>query len=181
MWITAHAPASTVAVLMRTTWRSVTAIVERVVAELAGRTDLLDGLRRIGIDEIAHRKGQRYITCVIDHDTGRLVWAKEGRDMATLAVFFDRSERPLKLVKQVSGDGRTGSRRREIMRQPRQDLSRSLSPDAVGEQGARRGPPGDVAGAPGTPAAEALKGSRRVHLARQPDRPTTKGPSSASR
>jgi transposase len=36
-------------------------------------TDPLDGLRRIGIDEVAYRKGQRYLTVVVDHDTGRLV------------------------------------------------------------------------------------------------------------
>ncbi|BBU20317.1 hypothetical protein I553_8909 [Mycobacterium xenopi 4042] len=28
------------------------------------------GLTRIGIDEIAYRKGHRYLTCVIDHTTG---------------------------------------------------------------------------------------------------------------
>ena len=44
-------------------------------ADIRARVDLLDGLRRIGIDEISHRKGQRYLTVVVDHDTGRLVWA----------------------------------------------------------------------------------------------------------
>jgi len=27
-------------------------------------------LRRIGIDEISYRKGHRYLTVVVDHDTG---------------------------------------------------------------------------------------------------------------
>jgi len=67
----------------------VTAIVTRVVAEAAGRTDRLAGLRRIGIDEIAYRKGHRYLTVVIDHDTGRLVWAAEGRNTDTMRAFFD--------------------------------------------------------------------------------------------
>jgi transposase len=44
---------------------------------------------RIGIDEIAHRKGQRYLTAVTDHDTGRLIWAAPGRDRATVEAFFD--------------------------------------------------------------------------------------------
>lgn len=75
--------------LLRIAWRSVTGIVARVVdAALAG-VDRLDGLTRIGIDEVAYRKGQRYLTLVVDHDTGRLVWAKEGRDSATVAAFFD--------------------------------------------------------------------------------------------
>lgn len=52
-------------------WRSVQAIVIRVVAELAGRRDRLDGLRRIGCDEIA--LGHWYLLVAVDHDAGRLV------------------------------------------------------------------------------------------------------------
>ena len=74
---------------MRTTWRTVTAIIGRVVAALAGKTDQLDGLTRIGIDEMSHRRGHRYITVVIDHDTGRIVWAEPGRSKAVLLGFFD--------------------------------------------------------------------------------------------
>lgn len=88
-WLAARAAASTVATLMRTTWRAVVGIVARVVAEAAGQADRLAGLRRIGIDEVAYRKGQRYLTVVVDHDTGRLVWAGQGRDKATVAAFFD--------------------------------------------------------------------------------------------
>jgi transposase len=105
-WLVAHAAGSVVATLLRITWRTVTGIVTRVVADLAERTDRLDGLRRIGIDEIAHRKGHRYLTVVIDHDTGRIVWAGKGRDAATLRVFFDAlgAERAAQLT-HVSADG----------------------------------------------------------------------------
>lgn len=105
-WNAAHAPASAVAELCRTTWRSVTGIIERVVAELSGQVDRLEGLRRIGIDEIAHRKGQRYITCVIDHDTGLLVWASKGRNQDTVRRFFaDLGETRARLLTHVSADG----------------------------------------------------------------------------
>ena len=78
----------------------------RVVADLAGRTDQLDGLRRIGIDEIAHRKGHRYLSVVVDHDTGRLVWAAAGRDTATLHRFFDAlGEARSAQLSHVSADG----------------------------------------------------------------------------
>jgi transposase len=88
-WLAARTSASAVTGLLRIAWRSVTGIVGRVVdAALAG-TDRLAGLRRIGIDEVAYRKGQRYLTLVVDHDTGRMVWAAEGRDKATVAAFFD--------------------------------------------------------------------------------------------
>ena len=35
------------------------------------------------------KRGYRYLTIVVDHDTGRLVWAAPGRDDATLHAFFD--------------------------------------------------------------------------------------------
>lgn len=88
-WLCAQMAGTRVAEYLRTTWRSVQAMVARVVAEVAGRADRLAGLRRIGIDEIAHRKGQRYLLIVIDHDTGRLIWGAEGRNAATLRRFFD--------------------------------------------------------------------------------------------
>jgi transposase len=105
-WLTANAAASTVAELLRVSWRSVTAVVTRVVADLAGHHDRLDGLRRIGIDEIAHRKGHRYLTVVVDHDTGRLVWAAAGRDTATVHAFFDAlGEARSAALTHVSADG----------------------------------------------------------------------------
>ena len=50
--------------------------------------DPLDTLNRVGIDELSYRVGQRYITVVVDHDTGLLVWAREGRDKETVLAFF---------------------------------------------------------------------------------------------
>jgi transposase len=88
-WLAVHASKRAVAELMRVAWRSVGGIVERVMRERAGQLDLLAGLRRIGIDDISHRRGQRYLTVVVDHDTGRLVWAAPGRDRRTVERFLD--------------------------------------------------------------------------------------------
>jgi transposase len=88
-WLAARTAATVVCELLRITWRSVAAVVERVVADRAGKTDMLAGLKRIGIDEISHRRGHRYLTCVVDHDSGRLVWAAPGRNSETLGGFFD--------------------------------------------------------------------------------------------
>lgn len=87
-WLAAHASASTVARLLRTTWRAVSGIITRVVAERAGSVDRLAGLRRIGIDEVAYRKGHRYLVVVVDHDSGRIVWSGEGRRKQTVEAFF---------------------------------------------------------------------------------------------
>jgi transposase len=43
-----------------------------VVAAAPGRLTGA-GLRRIGVDQIFYREGQRYLLVVTDHDTGRLV------------------------------------------------------------------------------------------------------------
>ena len=105
-WLAAHAAMSVLTVLLRIAWRTVAAIVTRVVADGRDTNDLLAGLTRIGIDEIAYRKGHRYLTVVVDHTTGRLVWASEGRNQDTLGKFFDQlgSERA-KLLTHVSCDG----------------------------------------------------------------------------
>ena len=82
-WLAVNWSKTAVSQLMRIAWRTVGGICERVAAEAAEGRDLLAGLTRIGIDEISHRKGQRYLTVVVDHDTGRLVWAAPGRDRKT--------------------------------------------------------------------------------------------------
>ncbi len=88
-WLAVHTSKAAVAELMRVTWRTVGHICERVMAEAGGRVDLLAGLERIGIDEISHRRGHRYLTVVVCHDTGRLVWAYPGRDRKTVERFLD--------------------------------------------------------------------------------------------
>jgi transposase len=105
-WLAAHAAMSVLTVFLRIAWRTVAAIVTRVVADGRDTNDLLAGLTRIGIDEIAYRKGHRYLTVIVDHTTGRLVWAKEGRNQETLGKFFDElgAERA-RLLTHVSCDG----------------------------------------------------------------------------
>ena len=90
-WLATHCSKSAICELMRISWPTVGRIIERVVAdERARQGDPLERLTRIGIDELSFRKGQRYITVVVDHDTGRLVWAAEGRDKQTVLAFFDQ-------------------------------------------------------------------------------------------
>ena len=88
-WLAVHTNKTAVAELMRIAWRTVGWICERVMAEQRAGRDLFAGLERIGIDEISIRKGQRYLTVVVDHDTGRLVWAAAGRDKQTVTRFLD--------------------------------------------------------------------------------------------
>jgi transposase len=78
-WLSTQCSQKACSQLMRLDWETVGRIISRVVDEAARSHDRLDGLERIGIDEISWRRGQRYLTLVIDHASGQLVWAAEGR------------------------------------------------------------------------------------------------------
>ncbi len=80
---------TTITRLLRVSWEAVARIVIDVVADQLDTTRL-DGLFRIGVDEVSYRKGHRYLTVVADHDRdGAVVWAHEGKNAATLEAFYD--------------------------------------------------------------------------------------------
>ncbi len=87
-WLAQQMAKKPVAGLLRIAWDSVGRIVERVVAEHLdeGR---LSGLVAIGVDEIAYRRHHRYLTSVVDHRSGAIVWCSPGRNAETLHEFFD--------------------------------------------------------------------------------------------
>jgi transposase len=88
-WLATQTSKTAATQLMRIAWRTAGAIMSRVWADIDATHDRLAGLRRIGIDEISYRRGQQFLVVVVDHDTGRLVWAAPGRDRATVERFFD--------------------------------------------------------------------------------------------
>ena len=88
-WLTVNTSKTAICVLMRIAWRTVGRICERVSAEAKQGRDLYAGLKAVGFDEISIRKGQKYLTVVVDHHTGRLVWAAYGRDRKTAEKFLD--------------------------------------------------------------------------------------------
>jgi hypothetical protein len=88
-WLAVRTSKSAVMELLRVAWRTVGSIVTRVNADIDATVDRLDGLRRIGIDEISYKRGHHYLIVVVDHDRGRLVWAGPGRNDAALNVSFD--------------------------------------------------------------------------------------------
>jgi len=87
-WLVTKTDKTTVAGFARTSWRTVGAICERVAADVLD-PDRLCGLVDIGVDEISWRKHHRYLTLVSDHDTGKIIWGKPGKDTDTLNAFFD--------------------------------------------------------------------------------------------
>jgi transposase len=68
-------------------WKSVKGIDKKFLQEQYGQSDY-EGLRILAIDEIAVKRGHKYMTVVIDYQTGRVVWMGHGRSKETLAAFF---------------------------------------------------------------------------------------------
>jgi transposase len=87
-WLAQQMAKTPVAALLHVAWDTVGRIVERVVAERLDEERLAD-LVMIGVDEISYRRGQRYLTTVADHRSGRIVWSAPGRNAQTLQDFFD--------------------------------------------------------------------------------------------
>ena len=104
-WLAQHTDKTTITKLLRTSWETVAGIVGRVVAEHLD-TRRLEGLYRIGVDEVSWRKGHRYLTVVADHDRdGIVVWAGEGKTHQTLERFYDElGEQGCKGLQAVSLD-----------------------------------------------------------------------------
>lgn len=105
-WLATECSKSATAQLMRTAWRTVGSIVARYQRDADAGIDRLAGLRRIGIDEISYRKGQKYMTVVVDHDTRRVVWMCEGHGKDALRGFFDAlGTEPSHRLTHISADG----------------------------------------------------------------------------
>lgn len=87
-WLVKHTDKTAVTRLCRINWRTTGAIVERVVADQLDDARL-DALYEAGVDEVSYRKQHHYLTLVTNHRSGKVVWAEEGKDAATLTRFLD--------------------------------------------------------------------------------------------
>ncbi len=68
-WLAQQMANTPIAGLLRVGWDTVGRIVQRVVADHLDERRLA-GLVAVGVDEISYRRGQRYLTSVVDHHTG---------------------------------------------------------------------------------------------------------------
>ena len=79
---------------MRIDWQTIGRIIKRVGEEHLAQADRLRELFEISIDEVAWRKGHRYLTLVADHARGCVVWGTEGKGQAAADAFFDELDPP---------------------------------------------------------------------------------------
>lgn len=92
---------------MRCDWKTITRCISRTRLFLEPNiNERLNGLVNIGIDETSYRKGHKYMTVVVNHDTGCVVWIGLGHSTETLSAFFELlTEEQRASIKTVSGDG----------------------------------------------------------------------------
>jgi len=87
-WLTKHMSMSAVGEYMRTQYRTVSNIVKRVYDSMVNK-NRFDNLQRIGIDETSYKVGHIYMVTVINHDTGKIIWAGKDCGEDTLRKFFE--------------------------------------------------------------------------------------------
>ena len=106
-WLALHTTAQDVAEYFRIKWHSVGAIAQRVQEALEKeQPSRFDNLEEIGIDETSYKKGHKYMTVVIDHKTGHLIWAKKGHGKGVLSEFFkELSKEQRANIRCVTADG----------------------------------------------------------------------------
>lgn len=106
VWMSLHLPRKAVSEYLRVSWDTVGPMVNRVEKENRSGEKQFDGLVRIGIDETSYKKGHKYITVVINHDTNTVVWAAKGFGKEVLESFFKKlTPAQRKSIQLVSGDG----------------------------------------------------------------------------
>lgn len=73
-WLGTHAARSMMSEFMGVEWHTVGGICARVYQELEETSpSRFNGLVNIGIDETSYKKGYKYMTVVVNHDTSSVV------------------------------------------------------------------------------------------------------------
>ena len=106
-WLATYLPRSTVSEYMRIDWETVGRCVHRTMNDIEPEISRrLDGLVNIGIDETSYKKGHKYITIVVNHDTNTVVWAAQGHGKSVLTQFYRQlTPEQLSSIRVVTGDG----------------------------------------------------------------------------
>ena len=78
-WLMTVANQKTVSGFLHVSWRTAGTVARRVAERVkASMPSPFDGPRSIGVDETSYRKGHKYMTVVVDHDRGRVIWMHQG-------------------------------------------------------------------------------------------------------
>lgn len=85
------------------TWDTVKEIIKNDLQDRSERIDWKN-LQYIGIDEVSYRKGHKYLTVVLNLETGRVLYTAEGKKAEALAPFFKKIRRSRTKIKAIAMD-----------------------------------------------------------------------------
>ena len=106
VWMSLHLSRKAVSEYLQISWDTVGPMISRVEKETELGKNRFEGLVKIGIDETSYKKGQKYITVVINHENNIVIWAGEGIGTEVLERFFAELTPPQReSIQLVSSDG----------------------------------------------------------------------------
>lgn len=106
-YLALHLNKTEVSQLMRINWRTVGSILSRTKNRLEPDSSIrFKDVKRIGIDETSYRKGHKYVTVVVDHDSNQVIWVGKGTGKDVLNSFFSLlTQEQRENIELVSADG----------------------------------------------------------------------------
>lgn len=106
-WMAANCSKKTVAAFMQISWNTVGPMISRIEKDMDINPEKrYDNPVKIGVDETSYRKGQKYITTVVNHDTGNVIWVSQGHGKTVFEKFFKQlTPEQCGSIELVSGDG----------------------------------------------------------------------------
>lgn len=106
VWLSLHLSRKACSEYLRVSWDSVGPMITRVEKDLSEGHNRYDSLVRIAIDETSYKKGHKYLTLILNHDTNAVVWIGRGYGKSVLEQFFaDLTPEQRAAIQLVSGDG----------------------------------------------------------------------------
>src|SRR2546425_1624938 len=125
-------PIEAVARMARLSWATVAKVDGRAIElALGDRSQVLEELRWIGVDEVSRTGGRVYFTIVTNLNTGRVVWIGVVSDLGYQPILATRLPRAIHIldrfhIVQWVNDALTHLRRRLFSGAPRDELGRTL-------------------------------------------------------
>lgn len=127
-WMTKYLSKTAVSQCMRISWNTVGSIISRYRKDADPYPEhRYDNLKRIGIDETSYRKGYKYMTVVVNHDTNSVIWVHDKHGKEILREFFESlTEEQRDSIECVTADGAKWIA--EVMREYIPNAQRCLDP-----------------------------------------------------
>lgn len=106
-WMTKYLSKTAVSSYMRISWNTIGPIISRYRKDADPYPEQrFNNLRRIGIDETSYRKGHKYMTVIVNHDTNSVIWVHDKHGKDVLREFFSSlSSQQKSSIECVTADG----------------------------------------------------------------------------